>query len=164
LFTQIATAVNQLAPGRLKVVFSMAGYDKGFLDAFGKSLPGLSTMITYAPFEQHVTAAQKFLTAMTQYSPQIQPSNNEIALEGWIDTDMTLKGLAGAGACPTRAGFMTALRDTANYDAGGLLVHPVDLGSNFGQLNLCYTFLKISPDGTRWNVVAPAPFCGHTIK
>jgi branched-chain amino acid transport system substrate-binding protein len=164
LFTQIAMATDRLVPGRLKVIFSMAGYDKGFLDAFGKSLPGLSTMITYAPFEQHMTAAQKFLTAMTRYSPQIQPSNNEIALAGWIDTDMTLKGLTAAGACPTRAGFMTALRNTTSYDAGGLLVRPVNLKTNFGQLNLCYTFLKIAPDGTSWNVVPPAPFCGHTIK
>jgi hypothetical protein len=59
---------------------------------------------------------------------------------------------------------MTALRNTNSYDAGGLLVRPIDLKTNFGQLNLCYTFLKIAPTGTSWNVVPRAPACGHTIQ
>jgi branched-chain amino acid transport system substrate-binding protein len=163
-FALIAMATNAVAPGQLKVIVSTAGYDKAFLNAFGKSLPGLSTLISYAPFEQHVAAAKKFLTAMTQFSPQIQPSNNEIALEGWIDADMTLTGLAAAGTCPTRASFMTALRNITSYDAGGLLVHPVNFKTNFGQLDLCYTFLKIAPSGTSWDVVSPAPFCGRSLR
>jgi branched-chain amino acid transport system substrate-binding protein len=164
LFAQIAMAVKAQNPGQLKVILSAAGYDKAFLDAFGKNLTGLSTFIAYAPFEQHIAPAQKFLDAMSQYSPQVQPANNEIALEGWIDADMTLTGLAAAGPCPSRVGFMRALRNVTSYDAGGLLVKPVNLKTNFGRLNLCYTFLKIAPSGTSWDVIKPAPSCGHTIQ
>jgi ABC-type branched-subunit amino acid transport system substrate-binding protein len=163
LLAQIAIATNQASPGQLKVILSEAGYDKAFLDAFGHSLPGLSTYIAYAPFEQRLAAANKFLNAMTEYSPEVQPSRNEIALAGWIDTDLTLTGLAAAGPCPTRASLMTALRNITHYDAGGVLAGPIDLKTNFGQLNLCLTFLKIAPSGTSWTVVPPAPSCGHLI-
>jgi branched-chain amino acid transport system substrate-binding protein len=164
LFAQIAILLNNGPGGQMKVILSAAGYDQAFLDAFGSNLPGLSTFITYAPFEQHVAPANRFLAAMAQYSPQLQPSNNEIALVGWIDTDLTLAGLAAAGPCPTRARFMTALRNITRYDAGGLLVSPIDLKTNFGQLNLCYTFLKIAPTGRSWDVVRPAPYCGHPVQ
>jgi ABC-type branched-subunit amino acid transport system substrate-binding protein len=164
LFAQIAMGLNASPTGHMKVILSASGYDKAFLNAFGKNLPGLSTFISYAPFEEHVAPAQKFLAAMSEYSPQVQPNNNEIALEGWIDADMTLTGLAAAGACPTRVSFMAALRNDSHYDAGGLLVSPVNLKTNFGQLNRCYTFLKIAPTGARWDVVKPAPSCGHPVQ
>ncbi|MGF7237435.1 MAG: ABC transporter substrate-binding protein [Frankia sp.] len=164
LFAQIAQATNQASPGQLKVILSPIGYDKTFLAVFGKSLPGLSTVVTYTPFEEHTGPIQKFLAAMTAYSPEVQPAENEIAIAGWLDTDLTLTGLAAAGPCPTRATFVTGLRNITRYNAGGLLVTPVNLKTNFGQLNLCYTFVKIAPTGTSWQVDKPAPRCGHPLQ
>lgn len=164
LFAQIAMGAKQTLPGQMKVIFSLIGYDKAFLNAFGKGLAGMSTLISYTPFEERTVPLQKFLDAMVLYSPQLQPAENEIALTGWIDADMTLTGLAAAGPCPTRTSFMTGLRNTTHYDAGGILVKPVNFKTNFGQLSPCYVFVHIGPTGTTWKVDTPAPRCGRALQ
>jgi len=88
----------------------------------------------------------------------------------YMETDLFLYGLDKAGTCPTRNGFIDALRaDT--YDAGGLLPAPVDLTKGFGRTTLCYTFMKVNDTGTAYDVVpdlAAAPAdrnrrCGHRL-
>jgi ABC-type branched-subunit amino acid transport system substrate-binding protein len=163
LFAQIAVSLKNSDPN-LKVVLAGGFYDRSFLESVGKSLAGIfATYISYVPFEEHAAAENTFLKAMTDYSPQVQPSDNEIALEGWIDTDMMLTGLKVSGDCPTRDTFISGLRRVQAYDAGGLFAPPIDLATNFGQSNRCFTFLKIDPTGTHWDVSRPAPMCGHLL-
>jgi hypothetical protein len=97
---------------------------------------------------------------MRKYSPHLDPAADQVALTGWIVTDMALAGLDRAGPCPTRAEFIAALRALDDYDADGLLAAPVDFEAGFGQLTTCYSFVRVTPDGTAFEIVGPVPYCG----
>ncbi|MGF7235597.1 MAG: ABC transporter substrate-binding protein [Frankia sp.] len=159
-FIQIATAARTANPN-LKIL-SLVGYDPGIF-AVGQQLAGMSVSLPYIPFERPIAAHQVFLNAMAQYAPQQQPAANEIALIGWVDADLMLRGLQAAGRCPTRQSFITNLRAVPNYDAGGLLPKSVNLRTIFGQLSTCYSFLKISPNGRQFIPVGAGPVCGKLI-
>jgi ABC-type branched-subunit amino acid transport system substrate-binding protein len=162
-FGQIVLAAR-LAGANLRVMLTPTGYDQSLLRTFSTILSGVYLFVDYLPFEMNTAAHQKFLQAMPKYSPQLQPANQQAALSGWISADMFLRGLKEAGTCPTRESFISALRAVTGYDAGGLLPGPIDFNAGFGQLNLCYTFLQVSPDAKRFEVVQPAPRCGSRIK
>jgi branched-chain amino acid transport system substrate-binding protein len=162
-FGQIVVAAR-LAGVNLRVILSPTGYDQTLLRLFGPILADVYLFVDYLPFEMNTPAHQTFLQAMPKYAPQMQPPNQQAALSGWISADMFLRGLQAAGGCPTRAGMISALRAVRGYDAGGLLPGPIDFTAGFGQLNLCYTFLQVSSDAKRFEVVPPAPKCGSRIK
>ncbi|MGF7235450.1 MAG: ABC transporter substrate-binding protein [Frankia sp.] len=144
-------------------ILSASGYDLGIL-AVGKNLAGMGVFTAFLPFETPVPAQKIFINAMTKYSPQqLQPAN-EIALVGWIETDLLLRGLQAAGRCPTRQSFITNLRNVTNYSAGGLLATSVDMKSLFGKLTVCYSFLQISHDGKKFVPVGPKSLCGSSVQ
>ncbi|MBL7498932.1 ABC transporter substrate-binding protein [Frankia sp. CNm7] len=155
----------------VKVVFAANGYDKGLLTQYGSALSGLSVATSYVPFEFGGPAHQAYLRAMQYYAPELLPPDQQLALVAYIDTDLFLYGLDKAGTCPTRDSFIDTLR-ASTYDAGGLLPGPVDLTRDFGQVNLCYTFMKINATGDRYDVVPnpnatpenPNRWCGHRLN
>ena len=104
------------------------------------------------------------MDAIAKYAPQLQPAANEIALIGWLDTDLLLRGLQAAGPCPTRQSFITDLRAVHDFNGGGLLTSPVDLTTSFGRLTTCYSFVKVSDQGTRFVPVGNGPLCGHALE
>lgn len=54
--------------------------------------------------------------------------------EGWLSTDLMIKGLQVAGTNPTRSSFIDNLHQVTNYNAGGLLSTPVNYSlSEFGK-------------------------------
>ncbi|MCK9900442.1 branched-chain amino acid ABC transporter substrate-binding protein [Parafrankia colletiae] len=146
----------------LRVVLSPSGYDQSLLKAFGPLLGGLNVnlFVDYQPFELDLPGHRAFLAAMGRYAPQMQPPNRQASLSGWIAADMFVRGLAEAGPCPTRQRFLDGLRAVRDYSAGGLLPAPIDFMTSFGQLGRCYTFLRVAPDGQRFEVLRPAPRCG----
>ncbi len=160
-FIQIAVAARAAMP-TIKIL-SLIGYDPGIF-AVGKKLAGMSISVSYVPFERPSAAHQVFLDAMAKYAPQQQPAANEIALIGWVDADLMLRGLQAAGRCPTRSSFITNLRAVTSYDAGGLLSSPVNMRTIFGQLTTCYSMVRISPDGRRFDPVGNGPLCGQRIS
>ncbi|MGF7233882.1 MAG: ABC transporter substrate-binding protein [Frankia sp.] len=159
-FIEIAVGVRAAVP-TMKIL-SLTGYDTGVF-AVGRQLAGMGVSVGYIPFELPSPQHKVFLNAMAEYSPEQRPATNEIALSGWLDTDLMLRGLQAAGRCPTRQSFMTNLREVSNYDAGGLLAKPVDMRTVFGQLTLCYGFLKIAPNGKAFVPVGSAPLCGQRL-
>ncbi|MGF7237595.1 MAG: ABC transporter substrate-binding protein [Frankia sp.] len=162
-FLRIAVAAKA-AGANLKLIAGITGYDQRVLDAVGKILPGFSVFLPDLPFETNRPAHRAFLTAMAVYAPQLQPARSQVALDGWIDTDMLLRGLRAAGPCPTRAGYIKALRAVRNFDAGGLLPRPVNFSTSVGKASPCFVVVRIAPTGDRWNVDRPIPFCGHTLN
>jgi branched-chain amino acid transport system substrate-binding protein len=162
LYIQIAIAVKKTDP-KVRIILSADGYSATLLGAVGKLIPGFTVYIPYLPFELNAPASNAFLAAMTRYSPQVQPSANEVALYGWLDADLMLTGLKAAGACPTRATFIRALRNVSGYTAGGLMASPVNFRTDFGQASRCLVFVTIDPTGTRWDVARPVPLCGHAV-
>ena len=124
----------------------------------------MSVFVGYTPFERPVPAHKRFLDAIAQYAPQQQPAAQEIALTGWIDTDLFLRGLQAAGPCPTRESYITNLRAVTNYDADGLLAAAVNLRTIQSEPTVCYWFLKISQDGKSFVPVGTRALCGSELK
>jgi branched-chain amino acid transport system substrate-binding protein len=162
LFLQIVIALKKIDPN-IKVTVSIDGYSEAILGAVGKQIPGFTVYTPYLPFELHSPATNAFLTAMARYSPQVQPNADDVALNGWMDAELMLTGLKVAGACPTRATFIHALRNVSGYTAGGLMAAPINFKADFGQASRCLIFVKIDPAGTRWDVERPVPICGRRL-
>lgn len=160
-FFRIAIAARAALPG-IKIL-SLTGYDPAIL-AVGAQLTGMTVLTAYTPFEQPVPALSTFLDAMARYAPQQQPAANDIALAGWLDADLFLRGLQVAGRCPTRQSFMTNLRAVTGYDADGLLAAPVDMSTIYGHLTQCYWFMQISPDGKSFVPASSKPLCGRRLQ
>ncbi len=161
-FGQVVAAARG-AGADLRVVLSPTGYDQSLLRLFGAALAGVYYFVDFLPFEVDTAAHREFLEAMAHYSPYMQPPNQQTALSGWLSADIFLRGLQAAGPCPTRRDFITRLRAVDDYDARGLLPGSINFGVNSGKLNPCYTFLQVSPDGTRFQVVDPVPLCGRPL-
>ncbi|MGF7235480.1 MAG: ABC transporter substrate-binding protein [Frankia sp.] len=160
-FLRVAAAATAKG-ARLKAVIAPYGYDENVPAIYGKTLPTLAVYLTYLPFELNRPAHQRFRAAMAVYSPQT-PADSAVALDGWINADMVLRGLSAAGRCPTRAGYIAALRGVRGYNAGGLLAQPVDFQADFGRMNTCYVFARIAPSRNRWTVDQPVPLCGRRL-
>jgi branched-chain amino acid transport system substrate-binding protein len=139
------------------------GYDPGLLKQYGRGIAGTSYFLDFAPFELKTAAHRAFLDAVAKYAPSLDPPTQGGAVAGWITADMMIRGLRAAGPCPTRKGFIAALRGITDYTAGGLLPAPLDLTTSFGQLNRCYWFVKVNSDGTRF-IPEPAARCGERIS
>lgn len=144
---QAAQAANLgLAP-----TVSFAGYDQSLLPVLGTALAGVSFPVYTRPFEAGGTALDRYRTAMARFAPEVVHPDQQFALQAYIYTDMFLRGLELAGACPTRDGFIQALRKVSDYDAGGL-IEPVNLSTNPTQPLSCYAFVRINAGGTDFEV------------
>lgn len=139
------------------------GYDPSLLAKLGPALVGLVVYLSFAPFELNTPAHQQFLTAMRTYTPYTEQPQQEAAVYGWLAADLFLRGLDGAGACPSRQAFIDSLRAVRNYDGGGLLPAPVDLTTNRNQITGCYSFVQVSQDGTRYVPMQPTTRCGGSV-
>jgi ABC-type branched-subunit amino acid transport system substrate-binding protein len=139
--------------GHPKVVISPTGYNPTLLRTYGTRLAGVSSFLTYVPFEAKLPAQQVYLEAMSQYAPELQPPDQEIAYVSYIVTDLFLHGLDVAGDCPTRDGFIKALRSVKGYDAGGLLPGKIDLTRDWGQISTCYAVARVNQAGTAYEIV-----------
>jgi len=150
----------------VKIFLSAAGYDRRVLQQKGATMAGLYTYMTYVPFLSRTPAHDRYLAAMRAYAPELQPPDQELALVAYLSTDIFLTGLLRGPACPTRASYIQTLRNVTDYDAGGLLPGPVDF-KNWGQLNLCYTFLQVNERGTGYELVKDPSgadqWCGNRL-
>jgi ABC-type branched-subunit amino acid transport system substrate-binding protein len=150
-----------------KAAFGPEGYDTGLLRQNGAALAGMTVYVLFTPFESHSAAIQTFQRDMATYAPEIAGQAQTFAMNGYVGADLFLRGLDLAGACPTRAGFIKALR-SSTYDAGGLLPAPVNLSSNFSTVSNCYVFMRVNSTGSGFEAV-PNPngannqWCGEHI-
>ena len=170
-FTDLYQAAKQ-AGINFKVAYSPTGYDQRIVDAFGKQLAGTYFVIDFAPFELELPATKAFDQAMATYAPDSKPARQQLSMIGWLSADLFIRGLQAAGTgCPTRAAFVSNLRKVKDYNAGGLLLVPVNEQTAFGTLSLCTNFVQISADGTHFQLVTGNPAkpgyqstCGKLIK
>ncbi|MCK9929836.1 ABC transporter substrate-binding protein [Frankia sp. Mgl5] len=137
---------------RLNVDVSLTGYDKALLPAFGQALAGVSIPVYFRPFEAGGPAIDRYRDAMTLYAPESIEPDQQFAMLAYIYTDLFLHGLDLAGTCPTREGFIKALRSVTDYDADGL-ISPVDLSTNSTQPLDCFAFVRVNSTGTAFDVV-----------
>ncbi|SQD96810.1 ABC-type branched-chain amino acid transport systems periplasmic component-like protein [Parafrankia sp. Ea1.12] len=136
----------------LAVSVALSGYDRSLLATSGPAPAGVSLPVFFRPFEAGGPAIERYRAAMTRYAPETVNPEQQFAMFTYISADMFLRGLDLAGPCPTRAGFIKALRAVPDYDAGGL-VAPVDLRDNAGKPIACHAFVQVGPSGTTFDVI-----------
>ncbi|CUU59290.1 ABC-type branched-chain amino acid transport system, substrate-binding protein [Parafrankia irregularis] len=133
---------------------SLTGYDHGLLPGLGAKLAGVSFPVYTMPFEAGGAALDTYRGAMGRFAPEVADPDQQFALQAYIETDLFLRGLEAAGGCPTREGFIGALRRVSDYDAGGL-IEPVDLGTTATVPLGCYAFVQITGTGDAFRIVRP---------
>jgi ABC-type branched-subunit amino acid transport system substrate-binding protein len=155
-------AATVAAGVHLKAAVGVTGFDQGMVKEFGTQVTGAFEWMNYVPVSVDTPAHRAFLSAMATYAPQLSPPDQEMAVISYVTTDLLLRGLQAAGPCPTRAGFLAALRSIKDFNGGGMLPGPVDLTKGFGQAPLCYTFIRVNAAGSGYDVVNPT-ICGERI-
>jgi branched-chain amino acid transport system substrate-binding protein len=161
----ILTAAKQ-AGVDMKVAISATGYGQSLLNDPSAVQDGQGTYFppTAAPVELKTPATLAMQAAFAKYAGFTGVPDFDW-YEGWLGTDLMIKGLQVAGNNPTRNAFITNLRQVTNYTGGGLLPAPVSYSlSAFGQApqTLCgwYTILQ----GNQFMVInGGKPVCGTLI-
>ena len=146
----------------INVALSPTGY--GIANRTIEWPDGAFTYLPYYPFETRSPAISRFLSAMSEYAPEVQPATSSQALHGWLTADLFLRGLQEAGPCPTREAFLRGLRNVKDYDANGILVDKRSFANDFGVANPCLSFMQFNATTDSWNAVTGAqPLCGQQI-
>ncbi len=82
--------------------------------------------------------------------------------EGWLGSDLMIKGIEGAGSHPTREGVITALRRIKAYNGNGLLPITINYSTVFGHLSpQCVWIFKAEKTG--FTLVQKSDVCGKEI-
>jgi ABC-type branched-subunit amino acid transport system substrate-binding protein len=84
----------------------------------------------------------------------------------YVSTDLMIKGLQAAGDNPTRANFISKLRQVTDYNANGLLSAPIGF-TNFGTADMVpptnCTYMVQLQNG-KFVVPGTQPICGKRIS
>lgn len=151
---EFADIVQAVRSANMHIVASVAPavYDRAILSQLGPALAGVSAPVYFQPFEAGGEAMERYRDAMARFAPQSWDPERQFALLAYVYTDLFIRGLELAGACPTRAAFIEGLRKITSYDAGGL-IEPVSLRGNIGVPLNCYSFVQVGPEGNSFQVV-----------
>ncbi|WP_232303917.1 ABC transporter substrate-binding protein [Pseudofrankia sp. DC12] len=156
-------AATRAAGISFRAVISVAGYSDDTIQRYGSSVAGLTTFSTLVPLQTHLPAQQAYLAAAAKYAPELQTPTQDVAYGAYVATDILLRGLTAAGACPTRQGFIKSLRAVKDYNAGGLLAGQIDLTHSAGQSIKCLIFMRVNAAGSAFELV-PDPLPGASSK
>ena len=128
-----------------KLVILATAYDPAALTA---GLAGVVTTDTFVPYLGAVSslspAAQHFREEMAKYQPKANLSFYAVA--GYAAASEFLYALQRAGACPTQANIVTAMRSVSAYSAGGLLPQQVQYTPGIspdGNPQSCEYFIEV---------------------
>jgi ABC-type branched-subunit amino acid transport system substrate-binding protein len=144
----------------IKVPIFPSGYDQSALRQFGPLIAGTYFGTVTTPFEVDQPIWRTYLDAMANFAPQVQPAQNQLALNGWLAADLLIKGLQLAGPCPTRQTFETSLRAVTNYDGAGLIRPPANLTA-YQQPARCLNIVRVAASGQAYEPLGDAPVCGQ---
>ncbi len=106
-----------------------------------------------------------FTNSLKQYDPNYKGGIPDLGLiDGWMTTDLFIKGLQLAGQNPTRASFISNLRQVTTYNANGLKTTNASF-TPFGQAPTTGCFLYEKFENNQYNNY-PAngqPLCGPLV-
>jgi branched-chain amino acid transport system substrate-binding protein len=126
----LITALKQ-AGVKMKVSLLPTGYGGDLYQAgstAAQDAQGAYFYLIYEPVEMHTAATARFQRALRSSGSSDEPTFAEYL--GYAGVDMFVRGLQRAGAHPSQAAFISALRTVHDFDAAGLLgPHTVDLAS-----------------------------------
>ncbi len=160
----LATALKQ-AGVKPKVVVFPTGFESNVVGspAWNNVQGGYFTTV-FRPFQLPNAGTKQMQSALKKYghftSSQF-PAFNQY--ESWIGTDLMIKGLEKAGANPTHASVIHALRSITGYNANGLLPSATNYTTNFGhdQAKSCGWYMIAQKNG--FVPSSSKPWCGTDI-
>jgi ABC-type branched-subunit amino acid transport system substrate-binding protein len=153
----------------MKAIVLATGYGADLLASppAVEAAQGVRFFTAAAPIELETDATKFQAEALRQYagSPSGLPTYSQG--QGWLAADLFLHGLEAAGCDASQSDFIDALRDSADWDAGGLYTQPVDF-SEYGVLanahgpGNCFYISILQGEGFVPDENA-APICGDII-
>lgn len=115
---------------KMKGVVLPTGYGQDLLDSPTSQNLGPNTVFTtqWQPVELKTKATKQFQADLKKYASYTGvPDFGQYT--GYITCELAILGLRAAGKTPTRAGFVTGLRNVGSYDAAGLNCGPTDISA-----------------------------------
>jgi branched-chain amino acid transport system substrate-binding protein len=149
---------------KMKVPILATGYGQPLLDdpQAVQSAQNAYFQTPQVPVELHTAATVTEQAAFQKYEGFTGVPGLDWAY-GYTSADLLIKGLEMAGQHPTRASFMSNLRQLSSYDAGGLLPTPVNFRTPQAiSTTSCLYFDQLV--GHRFVLVTPKPVCGTLVK
>jgi len=160
----LATALKQEGV-KLKAVLFPTGYGPEVVHSSAWSaLQGDYFLSLFRPFSLPDAGTEQMQAAMEKYAHFTKTQFPDFGeYEAWAGADLMIKGLEKAGASPTRASTITALRGITSYDANGLLPNTLDYSTDFGHnpAQTCAWVLKAETNG--FTPVSSQPVCGTDL-
>nr|MDT0663634.1 ABC transporter substrate-binding protein [Micromonospora sp. DSM 115978] len=148
----------------IKVALATSGYRQELVTEYGRSIAGMAVYLVTVPFEADTEAHRRYLDDMALYAPGVFEPKQEVPFASYVTADLLVRGLEEAGPCPTREGYIEALRGIEDFDAGGLLPGPTDVGRSHGQISTCYTFVRVNDEGSAFEIApGAAELCGERL-
>ena len=149
---------------KFKVAILATGYGQSLLEQ-PQALANAQNAyfgLEQVPVELHTPATLAEQAAFKQYANFTGVPGFDWA-EGYESADLLIKGLEVAGANPTRASFISNLRQVTSYTAGGLLPSPTDFAT-YQQIpsQRCAYYDQLK--GKQFVVATPKPVCGGIAK
>jgi ABC-type branched-subunit amino acid transport system substrate-binding protein len=174
LFTSMATASNvalikalKNAGVNIKVSFITAGYQQSLLadPATAQAVEGYDFQAQFPPWILNTAATQAWSSAMATYANYHDPNPLGGHHWGWFTAALMVFGLQKAGTNLTWASFISNLRSTTDYTAGGLIPEPVDFTKfgNVGQASENNCFYMTTVAGGKFQMVSQQPYCGTPV-
>jgi len=156
----LVTALKQ-AGVKLKAVLFSVGYEPSVIHSpVWPSLQGTYFLSLARPFSLPNAGTEQMSAALTKYAHftkgEFPGYGQDLA---WLGCDLMIKGLQRAGANPTRAGVVKALRSLKSYNGNGLLPISINYSTVFGHdLPQCAWILQAQKSG--FVPISSKPFCG----
>jgi ABC-type branched-subunit amino acid transport system substrate-binding protein len=151
----------QHAGVKLKAVLLPVGYEPSVVGSPAwPGLQGAYFMSLARPFSLPNAGTEQMSAALVKYAhfskSQFPSFGQDLS---WLGCDLLIKGLQRAGANPTRAGVIKALRSLKAYNGNGLLPITINFSTVFGHdLPQCAWIMRAEKSG--FVPVSAKPFCG----
>jgi len=160
----MATAMKQ-AGVHLKAVLFPTGYEPSVVGSPAwADLRGDYFESEFRPFSLPNAGTKSMQAALEKYDHFTKTQFPTFAqYEAWMGADLMIKGIQTAGAHPTSAGVIKALRGLKAYNGNGLLPNPINYSTIFGHdlPKACGWLLQAKSSG--FVPISNAPSCGTDI-
>jgi ABC-type branched-subunit amino acid transport system substrate-binding protein len=130
----LATSMKQ-AGVHLKAVLFPTGYEPSAVNSPAwNDLQGDYFDSEFRPFSQPDAGTKNMQAALEKYDHFTKSQFPTFAqYESWLGADLMIKGIQTAGAHPTSAAIIKALRGLKSYNGNGLLPNPINYSTVFGH-------------------------------
>ena len=156
----LITALEQ-AGVKLKAVLLSVGYEPDVVRSPAWSgLQGVYFLSLTRPFSLPNAGTEEMGAALTKYAHFTKSEFPSFGQDlSWLGCDLMIEGIQRAGADPTRASVIKALRGITSYNGNGLLPVMIDYSTVFGHdLPQCAWVLRAEKSG--FVPISSKPVCG----